>query len=72
MRSTTFEVLYAYVNFQILLLNLPHIVLILNIKGKAETGTIFEEPSADWCGDITHMTNLNKANATRYGTINAT
>ena len=40
MRSTTFEVLYAYVNFQILLLNLPHIVLILNIKGKAETGTI--------------------------------
>ena len=42
------------------------------MKEKAETGTIFEEPSADWCGYITHTRNLNKANAIRYGTINDT
>ena len=44
----------------------------VNIKQKAEIGTIFEEPSADWCGYITQTKNLNKANATRYGPINAT
>ena len=70
MRSTTFEVVYVCKEFS----NpspqsATHCV---NIKGKAETGTIFEEPSANWCGYITHTRNLNKSNATRYGTINAT
>ena len=44
----------------------------VNIKEKAEIGTTFEESSADWRGYITHTRNLNKSNATRYGTVNGT
>ena len=71
MRSTTFEVLYAYVkNFQILLLNLPHIVLIS--KRKQRPTQFLRSLVQTVVATLPHTRNLNKANATRYGTINAT
>ena len=71
MRSTTFEVIYAYVkNFPTFLLSLPPIVLIS--KKKQRPAQLLRSLVRNGVATLPHTRNLNKSNATRYGTINTT
>ena len=71
MRSTTFEVIYAYVkNFPTFFLSLPPIVLIS--KKKQRPAQLLRSLVRNGVATLPHTRNLNKSNATRYGTINTT